>query len=83
MYGYPGYGYGAGGWIGFGMMMFFGLIFLVGIVVFVLWLARMGQHGPTARHSGTSAACDIAKQRYAKGEITKEQFEEICKTVSG
>lgn len=83
MWGYPGYGYGAGGWIGMGLMIFFGLILLVGIIVLVVWLARTGAHGPTTGHSGTSAACDIAKQRYARGEITKEQFDEICRTVGG
>lgn len=84
MYGYPGYGSGAGAWMGIGLMMFFGLIVLVGIVLLVVWIVRSGSHGPMMMHqSGTSAACDVAKQRYARGEITKEQFDEICRTVGG
>lgn len=78
MWGYPGYG----SWIGMAFMMFFGLIFLAGLALLVVWLVRSGSHGQTMQ-SGTSAACDIAKQRYARGEITRDQFEEICRTVGG
>lgn len=83
-----GYGYGGGSWLGMGLMMFFGLLFLVGVVLLIVWLAReaggSGGHvgGPQGPYrSGTHEACDIARLRYARGEITKEQFEEICRTV--
>lgn len=76
-----GWGWGAGAWIGMAFMMFFWLMVLVGFVVLVVWLARGG--GSRSAHSGTVAACDIARQRYARGEISKEQFEEICRTVGG
>lgn len=88
MYG-PGYGYdGGGSWLGMGLMMFFGLLFLVGIVLLIVWLVRAASgpgssQGPGPYRSGTHEACDIARMRYARGEITKEQFEEICRTVGG
>lgn len=86
MWGYPGYGFdGGGGWIGMVAMMLFGLLFLVGIVLLIVWLVRNsagGGAGPMHR-SGTQEACDIAKLRYARGEITKEQFDEICRGVGG
>ena len=82
MWGYPGYG--AGSWVGMIVMMFFGLVFTVGFVLLIVWLARSGLRGPEPYQyqAGSAAACDIAKQRYARGEITKEQFDEICRTVS-
>lgn len=87
-----GYGYnGAASWVGMGLMMSFGLLVLVGVVLLIVWLARgsheSGQAPPpnaSQRYaSATGEACDVAKLRYARGEITKEQFEEICRTVGG
>lgn len=83
-----GYGYnGVASWIGMGLMMFFGLLVLVGIILLIVWLARAphgGSQSTGQRYgSATSDACDIAKLRYARGEITKEQFEDICRTVGG
>jgi putative membrane protein len=81
-YGYNGYGNmmgGYGGWI-FGLL---GLLVLVGIVLLVVWAVR--SVGGSAHHHAplppVDDACAIAKTRYAKGEITKEQYEEICKTL--
>lgn len=85
--GYGGYGMmgGYGGWL----FLFFGLLVLVGVVLLVIWAVRM-MSGPGRDHmappmtpptSSTDDACSIAKVRYAKGEITKDQYEEICKTL--
>lgn len=81
-----GYGYGGGSWFGMGFMMLFGLLFTVGIVLLIVWLARTaGGGGATGggHRSGTESACDIAKLRFARGEITKEQYDEICRAVGG
>ncbi len=52
---------------------FYGLV-IAGAVWLVLWLARrMGIVGPAVRET----PLDILKARYARGEVTKEQFEEI------
>lgn len=74
----------------FGGMMLFGglllLVFWVLVIVGVVWLAvtlARGRPTPTASwpHSGapqaTSAPLDIMKTRYAKGEIAKEEFEQM------
>ncbi len=92
MNGYGGYGgYGDGGygasWFGLGMMLLFGLVLLVGIVLLVVWIVRSGGH--STGHSGgyvmppapMDDACAIAKVRFAKGEITKEQYGEMCRTL--
>ncbi len=72
-----------------GMMLFGGLLMIafwvlviVGVVWLVVTLARGGQ-SPTASWPGTGtppatpAPLDILKTRCAKGEITKEQFEQL------
>jgi putative membrane protein len=65
-----------GNGMGFGMLfgMVFWIILLVGIVFFVVWVVW----GPLRRppqHSHESAL-EILKKRYARGEISKEEFEE-------
>lgn len=60
--------YGGYGWIF--MILGWGLIILIGVVV-VKWLFSMNNSIPK------NNAIDILKERYAKGEITKEQSDEI------
>ena len=78
-------GYGMGGY-GYGMMgggggMLIGLIFLIIIlVVAYLLIKKLIDQNKTQSASGTSAL-DHAKARYAKGEITKDEFDEIKKNL--
>jgi putative membrane protein len=84
MGGYGGYGGYGGSWLGMGMMWFFGVVLLIGVVLMVVWIVRMTQ-GPSGHASAPAPGndpCNIAKVRYAKGEITKEQYDEICRTLS-
>jgi putative membrane protein len=57
---------------GFGMMLFmllfWGLI-IVGLVLGIRWLLSQG------RPSRSDSALEILRQRYARGEINKEEFE--------
>ncbi len=46
--------------------------FIVLLVFGVRWLVRQGRDGAPRR-----TPLDIARERYAKGEITKEEFEEM------
>ena len=67
---------GWGGW-GFGwifMIIFWGLI-IVGLVFLVKWLA--GLSGSRVPHEKErDSALEILRQRYAKGEINKEEFDQ-------
>ena len=67
-------GYGWGG--GMAMMLFWFLLLVLG-AVFVIRLTK--SHGSTNTHK--SSAHDIAKERYAKGEIKKEEYVQITKDI--
>ena len=78
-----GYGWGMMGGYGFPMMgvgMGLGmLVFWVLIIAGGVWLAQSlsrGAGSSTMMPPGESPL-DILKRRYAKGEITKDQFEQI------
>ena len=72
-----GYGYGMMGYGG----MFFGLLFWIIIIVVAYFLIKsLIEHNKTQGVAGKSAL-DLAKERYAKGEITKEELEEIKKNL--
>ncbi|HLC02929.1 MAG TPA: SHOCT domain-containing protein [Anaerolineales bacterium] len=68
---------------GFGMI--FTLIFIVAIIVAAMWaLARLFPQsgaGPssaeTYRSERRGSALDILKERYARGEITKAEYEDM------
>ncbi len=90
---YGGYGNMMGGF-GFGGMLFGGLLMLLfwvliigGAIWLVVTLVR-GNQGASNSHSSASAPLggqtllDVLKMRYAKGEITKEQFEDMKRDLS-
>ncbi len=76
MHGWYGYGsqMGAWGWIGGIAMILFWILIVVGLVVLIRFLIAR------TRAEGTGAAShrdpvDILRERYAKGEIDREEFE--------
>ncbi|MFA4872999.1 MAG: SHOCT domain-containing protein [Patescibacteria group bacterium] len=64
------------GWFMGGVMM---LLFWGGVVLLIAWLIRemSGRGQPQGK-----PALDILKERYAKGEITREEFEKIKKEIN-
>ena len=59
----------------------FGLI-IAAIIILIIKLIRRGSHYHDYYHGeNKSGALDILKERYAKGEITKEQYEDIKKDL--
>lgn len=68
-------------WFGMILMLIFWLLVIAGIVFLIRWLVQnMG--GKTHSAVGTgSHAMDILKERYAKGEITLDEFESMKKEI--
>lgn len=65
------------GWFGMIFMFIFWGLIIWGIVVFIKWLAN---HSSKTQEKEKSVL-DILKERYAKGEINKEEFEEKKKDL--
>lgn len=68
-----------GGWhtwfFGPMMMFIFVAVAVVVIVLIVRWLGLSG-HGAPPHHAPFRTPLDILKERFARGEIDKEEFEE-------
>jgi putative membrane protein len=80
MMGRYGYGYSPLG--GILSLVFFGLL-IAGAVLLILWLVRNAGAGAlNLRHPG-EMPLDIIKTRYAKGEITKEQYDALRRDLQG
>ena len=63
------------GWMFLGPLMM--IAFIAAIVVVVVLLVRwLGDHRPSAHVSSENRAADILKERFARGEIDKEEYEE-------
>jgi putative membrane protein len=68
-------GWGYGGYGGFGLFhMIIWLVFLFAIIVGVVWLVRSQA---TARHAPPpqrSSGLDVLEERYARGEINRDEY---------
>ena len=76
-----GYGYGSSmGWLGmgFGMIMF--LAFTALFIMVIIWVFKEVFRG-VHRHEKTTGALEILKERYARGEITSEEYQRINKEL--
>ena len=70
------FGWGFGG----GIMM---VIVWAAIILFIVWVVReMGDKNNSNKTHSSKDAIDILKERYAKGEIDKKEFEEKKKELS-
>lgn len=77
MYSYPMMNGNDWGWWGMAMMLFWAVLLIV-VVIVVFRLLKNHEIGTTHK----TDPLDIAKERYAKGEITKDQFEQLRKDLS-
>lgn len=91
-----GFGMG-GGWFLGGLMMLLFWVAVIGLVVWAIWAFIRRQSGradypnasqapspqrPTELAPHGDGALQIAKERYARGEISREQYDEIRQTLA-
>lgn len=69
---------GMGLWMAFGSILF--VIFWGVVIALVVWgIKKTTERGDTNEKKNP---LDIAKERYAKGEISKEEFDKVKKDLS-
>ena len=76
MMGGPGFGV-------FGMIfgLIFMLLFIVGSILLIVWIVKQFTPGGTSTPTSSSNALEILNERFAKGEISKEEFSEMKKEL--
>ncbi|MCF8241557.1 MAG: SHOCT domain-containing protein [Melioribacteraceae bacterium] len=57
--------------------MSFGWLFWIVVIVLVVYLIVRFANQQNTRTTSNESALDILKKRYARGEITKEEFDEM------
>jgi putative membrane protein len=75
----PGYGYGYGP-----VHMIVWAVVLIAIIVGVVWMVR-SMTGPHGHHLSPkrSAGLDVLEERYARGEVTREEYLQKKKDILG
>jgi putative membrane protein len=65
---------------------FFSLLVLIGIVLVVVWIVSSGDSLSTRRppggNRGEETPLDILKKRYARGEIDRDQYEQMKRDLT-
>lgn len=71
------------GWFGMIFMLLFWALIIAGIVFLIRWLVQnTGSRSSSGVGTG-SQAMEILKERFAKGEITRDEFESMKKEILG
>ncbi len=87
MMGWGNQGYGMWGFGGMIMMIFFWAIIIIGAILIIRYFTA--GHGGTGAGQGVGATTrerdplEILRERYAKGEIDSQEFEERKRTLEG
>lgn len=63
------------GWMLFGPLMMIAVIAII-VVAVVLLMRRPNDHRPNVQVSSNETAINILKERFARGEIDKDEYEE-------
>ena len=71
MMGNGGFGMGVGG----PFMILFWILVIAAIIALIAWLTGQTNRSGSNRGGGTDRALEILEQRYANGEIDREEFE--------
>jgi putative membrane protein len=85
-------GFGWGGYGGYGLIggiigLVITIAILIGLVLLVIWAVRRissSQQGflpPMSQNANQSSAGEILAQRYARGEISREQYKQMLEDI--
>ena len=74
-----GYGFDGGGlwWI----WMVGGMLVMIGLVVVIVWGIVAVSRGGAGREPERPTALDILRERYARGEITQQEFDNVYQDI--
>jgi putative membrane protein len=75
MHGFGGMGL-FGGWIG----LLYNIAIIIGIVILVVWAVKRFTSGSIS--SGSQTPREILQARYARGEITRDQYQQILQDLN-
>lgn len=83
-----GFGFSGDGGFGFWFLNYLPLLFMIGLIVLVIVLivkqskqSHAHHQQPTKQQPSNDHAIMIVKERYAKGEISKEDYLELIETL--
>lgn len=77
-------GFGGYGWIGMIISLIFTIGIIIGLVILAVWAVRqIGQNSnsPGNRPVFGQSAKEIAQARYARGEISREEYQQLLKDI--
>lgn len=77
MYNMMSFGFSPFGWFGWIFMVLWWIFIVVLIIALIKWIAKQFE-----RSEREKSSLDIARERYAKGEISKEEFEEMKRNLT-
>ena len=82
MHGFGFGSFGSFGWIGMIINLVITIIVVAGIVWLVVWLVRKGiPNNPVQSASFNINPREILQARYARGEINREQYQQILEDL--
>ena len=69
------------GWFGAVFMLVIWVLVVVGLIFLIKWLVQSTRDVPAGKSTPTSRALHILEERYARGEIEKQEFHEKKKDL--